>query len=243
MTPVELIASYRTALHPCSIESIVFPHPCQSGTFLCGQYELDAAVATDVSNEAASNAATEVEAHDIEQVKQECISSSTNATRSGAINACSLYKNHVLSFIRATSSGVLDMKVAGSYVASALSSSTVTIDRYEPFHENNEEETVDQDRDESRGHVYDCVSNLTDGYQHQTNDNDHDGGSIGDIVIGDRRGDESGSHNKPMKNIQTTNTCTSVLSLTAESEGLFLSVDWDVAFTTQPGIWPVCYSL
>ena len=230
MTPIDLVATYRTALHPCSVESIIFPRG--RGTFLCGQYELDATVATDVSNETAPSTTTEVEQHDIEQEKQDCISSSSaTATRSGAIDACSWYENHVLSFIRATSSGVLDMKVAGSYVASALSNSTVTIDRYEPFHANNDDEEEDdetQDVDEFRRHVYDRVSNLIDDDQHKTNDA-HCGVS--------RRGKSGSSSNQPLNDAQNKirNTCTSVLSLTAENEGLFLSVDWDVAFTTQPG--------
>ena len=217
MISINHLSSYQTALHPCSIESIVFPHPRHGGTFLCGQYELDVAVAPDVSNKTASTA----------DDAQECTSSTATATRSGAINACSLYENHVVSFLRATTSGVLDMKVAGSYVASALSSSTVTIDRYEPFHANNHEED-DKDVEEFRGHVYDRVNNLIDNHPHQTNDSSNGRAS------GDGREENSGSCNN-------RNTCTSVLSLTAENEGLFLSVDWDVAYITQPGNQSICY--
>ena len=116
---MELLAEYRTTLHPCSIEAIHQTDAIGQKPFLCGQYELNEKTNGGNDDDVASTSAR-VGASDIVNFKHN-------------------YKNDekltTTEFLKQTihlSAGVLDMKTAGSFVAVALSDCTLGIHQLVP---------------------------------------------------------------------------------------------------------------
>jgi WD40 repeat protein len=149
-TTVTALADYRPQLHPCTVEAYYQStnqnsNSSSKSSFLCGTYEL----------------------HEGKEGK---------ASRGGSITVCTIDSTSKTLCHRTTDckSGVLDMKISGDFVATALSQNSLSL------HKINEVKSED-----------DC-------------------------------GDFSG--------IRTSLIVKEVASVSAENEGLFLSLDWDLGY-------------
>jgi WD40 repeat protein len=149
-TTVTALADYRPQLHPCTIEAYhqstnQNSYSGSKSSFLCGTYELHE------GNEG-------------------------EASRGGSITVCSIDSNSKTLCHRTTNckSGVLDMKISGNFVATALSQNSLSLHKIHEVHSE---------------------------------------GDCGDF-----------------SDIPTSLTVEEVASVSADNEGLFLSLDWDLGY-------------